>query len=73
MYSPEYFETRGVIADPEPERILSSPRGAQLFNVAQDPQEENDVALAHPERVRAMTVKIENWFEDIERDRLRSL
>ena len=40
-----------------------------LFNLAFDPLERQDLAGAHPERVSRMLRELENWFEDVERDR----
>ncbi|MFN3165894.1 MAG: arylsulfatase [Phycisphaeraceae bacterium] len=36
----------------------------QLFNLADDPTEMNDLALAQPERVEAMSAKWDAWWQD---------
>ncbi len=37
----------------------------QLYNIPQDAGEEHDVASAHPERVRALTVKALDWVKTL--------
>lgn len=41
----------------------------QLFNLAADPLEVDDQAALNPDRVRRMKNDLENWFEEVERDR----
>jgi arylsulfatase A len=49
---------------------LDEPQNApMLFNLASDPLEETDCAAQHPDRVHNMMRELENWFEDVERDR----
>ena len=48
----------GVAADPP-----------LLFNLASDPLETTDLSDNHPETVSRMSRELENWFEDVERDR----
>jgi len=40
-----------------------------LFNMATDPFETTDLADRHPERVARMLCELENWFDEVERDR----
>jgi len=40
-----------------------------LFNLAFDPLETRDLADGQPDRVSNMMCELENWFEDVERDR----
>lgn len=40
-----------------------------LFNLAADPLEQHDLAAAEPQRVSRMLIELENWFEEVERDR----
>ena len=40
-----------------------------LFNLAFDPLETTDLAGDHPDLVSRMLRELENWFEDVERDR----
>ncbi len=39
----------------------------QLFDMAADPAETNDIARQHPEIVREMRAAYEDWFEDVTR------
>ena len=55
------------------EWIIASPPLPQLFNVDQDPLEENDLALHFPGRLAKMNISLENWFEEVERERQRLL
>lgn len=40
-----------------------------LFNLASDPLETTDLSDKHPEKVNRMSRELENWFEDVEKDR----
>jgi len=71
MYETEYFLENGIISEPDPLRELSAPRPPQLFDLGSDPEEEFDVALQNADVVRSLTSRIENWFEEVERDRRR--
>ena len=42
---------------------------AQLFNITDDPLEQNDLAPQHPDRVLRMLRELETWFEQVEADR----
>jgi arylsulfatase A len=68
-YKPELFKDISRI--PEPERQLPVPPPAQLFNLKDDPGEQNDLAPMYPERVERMLTELETWFSDVEADRLR--
>ena len=58
---------------PRAEPVLLDVPPPQLFNVADDPFEQHDLAAVHPERVRAMTAALEAWFESVEADRRRGV
>ena len=66
-YEPETITdiTRG----PEPERTVPEPHPALLFNLDDDPYEQNDLAAAQPDRVRKMQLELEQWFSDVEAER----
>ena len=54
----------------EPNRILiPDPHPPELYNIADDPLERNDLAALDPHRVSKMMMGLETWFEDVERDR----
>lgn len=40
-----------------------------LFNLRNDPLEEHDLSEQHPDILRRMSCELDNWFEDVERDR----
>ncbi len=67
-YHPELFNDISRI--PEPERRMPVAPPAQLFNLKDDPGEENDLAATYPARVDQMLSSLESWFQDVEADRL---
>lgn len=55
----------------EPNRIaIPEPPRPELYNIADDPLEQNDLADAEPARVSRMLAELETWFEEVETDRL---
>lgn len=69
MYEHEKMIEHGVIQDPEPPREVPPPPPPQLFNLAEDPLEQTDLAPENPDRVSRLLRDLENWFEDVETDR----
>jgi len=69
MYQPEHFIERGIIAGPDPPRDVPPPPPAQLYNIADDPREQHDLAEADPDRAHRMRCELETWFEQVEADR----
>lgn len=61
-----------IIDEPEPVRDLGERAPSQLYDIGADPGEERDLAAAEPARVQRMEAALARWFEDVERDRLRS-
>ena len=49
--------------------VDQTPDPPQLFNLAADPLEQNDLAAADPQRVSRMMNDMENWWEQVEEDR----
>ena len=45
------------------------PEPPELYNLANDPGEEHDLAEANPDRVHQMLRELETWFEEVEADR----
>lgn len=66
-YEPEGIE--GICRDPEPERDIPDPPAAMLFNIDEDPFERQDLAPAHPDRLRGMQREFDSWFEEVEAER----
>ncbi len=62
-----------ISTGPEPERDVSVAGPAQLFDLANDPFEENDLGAAEPARVVRMTTELEAWFASVEADRSRAV
>jgi arylsulfatase A-like enzyme len=58
-----------ILRTPEPDRVKPAPPSAQLFDIANDPSESHDLAVAEPERVARMTNELARWFESVELDR----
>jgi len=60
-----------ICRDPEPTRTVPEPHPPLLFNLDDDPYEQNDLTAADPERVTAMQRDLETWFDSVEADRRR--
>lgn len=58
-----------ITRTPEPARELSAPPSSLLFNIAEDPYEQHDLAAQQPDRVRRMETALAAWFEAVEADR----
>jgi len=69
MYNPEYFIANGIIREPDPPREVPPPPPPQLYNIAEDPLEQTDLAERYPDRVRRMLRELEAWFEAVEAER----
>jgi len=69
MYEPERLIENGLVRDPEPPRTVPDPPPPELYNIAADPLEQRDLAEQHSDVVRRLLRDLENWFEDVERDR----
>ena len=57
--------------DPDPDLIIPDPAPAQLFDIASDPLEQEDLAGSEPERAARMQSALESWFEEVEAERAR--
>lgn len=68
-YRDEPWRTVEPVTGDFPPRRVPPPRPPQLFNIAADPLEREDLAYRHPTRVAEMLRELERWFEDVEADR----
>lgn len=62
-YRPELFSD--IVREPEPTRQIPEPPPALLFNLADDPLEQCDLAMQNPQRVSAMETALADWFLDV--------
>jgi hypothetical protein len=69
MYGPEYFIDNGIFRRPYPEREVGPPPPPELYNVAQDPLERENLADKYPDQTRKMLSELETWFEEVEAER----
>ncbi len=58
------FVTRGV-------RLKDSTRPVELYNLATDPAESQNLAGRHPEITKRLSLKLEQWCQQVESDRTR--
>ena len=54
---------------PVPRLKPQEPEPPELYDLAEDPGEQRDLAAQHPDRVRRMLGQLEQWFEEVESDR----
>jgi len=57
------------IHNPTVERELSEPQSPELYDLASDPYENDNLAHQYPEKMSAMKHSLENWFISVEKDR----
>ena len=62
-YRPELFSD--IVRDAGAPHDLPDPPPALLFNLADDPQEQHDLAAQNPQRVSAMETALADWFIDV--------
>jgi arylsulfatase A-like enzyme len=51
------------------DRPIPPPPPAELYNIAEDPGEQNDLAKVDPSRYSRMLSDLEGWFEEVEAER----
>lgn len=61
------MECRGAIRDGDWKLLRFPDRPAELFNLAEDPAEQHDLARTHPDRVKALYRKLFAWELTLER------
>lgn len=69
MYEPERIIQGGLVGDPEPPRSVPDPGVPELYNIAEDPLEEANLADRHPDIARRLLRDLETWFEEVDRER----
>lgn len=70
-YYPEKYD--GILHPLDLQREVPPPPPPQLFNIAQDPAEENDLSEVETARSEKMLTELETWFEEVETERKRML
>jgi hypothetical protein len=68
MYNPEHFIENGIITDPKPHIDIPAPPPVELYNIKQDPSEQNNLAQSYPDRVARLEADLLAWFEDVSSD-----
>ena len=58
-----------VFREPYPERDVGSPPPPELYNIAEDPLERENLVDKYPSRARKMLQELETWFEEVEAER----
>jgi arylsulfatase A len=69
MYGPEHFIHNGIFRPPYPPRDVPPPPPPELYNIAEDPLEQRNLAAQYPVRVHSMLAALETWFEEVEAER----
>lgn len=69
MYEPERIMEQGLLSDPWPCPAIPQPPAPELYNLEADPAESKNLAAEHPDVAHRLLVQLENWFEEVERDR----
>lgn len=66
-YEPERYAT--IAETPEPVREMPEPPPVELYNLADDPNEQRDLAARYPGRAAQLLAALETWFEQVEAER----
>ena len=69
MYGPEHFIHNGIFRPPYPPREVPPPPPPELYNTAEDPLEQRNLADQYPEKTRKMLRELETWFAEVEAER----
>lgn len=64
-------EVTELMSEPDPEMIIPPPADLELYNIDDDPLEQNNMASSEPERASRMLGALEGWFEGVEPERRR--
>ena len=68
-YHPE--RVTELMQDPDPELVVPPPAALELYNIDEDPLEQENLAERETQRVAHMLNELENWFEEVEAERRR--
>ncbi len=66
-YEPDRFYD--ICRDPEPERVVPEPPIPELYNIAKDPLERDNLAKQEGTRLHRMLSDLETWFADVDAER----
>lgn len=66
-YTPERYSAISSEPLPSPPRISAERIVPELYDLAADPWEQEDLAASEPSRVRAMRAELEAWFDAVNR------
>lgn len=69
-YRPE--NVTGLMENPDPQRETPDPPPPELYHIADDPQERNNLIGAHPGRAGRMLRELESWFEEVNSERVEA-
>ena len=69
MHEPEYFIEHGLLDEPEPERTIPPPPKPELYDIAEDPLEQTNLADRYPDKAQKLLCELETWFEEVEAER----
>jgi len=68
MYNAECFIENGIFRG-DPDREIPEPPAPELYNIADDPLEERNLADERPKIRDRLVAELEAWFADVEQDR----
>jgi len=62
-------QVTSLYLQPPVKRELSEPRDPMLFNLEDDPYEQENLAQQYPERLQKMQQELDSWFAEVEAER----
>jgi arylsulfatase A len=65
-------EAASIVLGEARQLFLPAPPAPLLFDLDEDPYEQQDLATEHPTIVRQLSQELDRWFDEVERDRARA-